>query len=88
MPSLTNVLSSLPIEDIEAAIGDQSNLGKEAEVVKDIIAITLPGLDGMLVSLLITFFVAWVYRSGGGTIRPDPNPEVDAQTTTNHPRTR
>ena len=81
--TLLGLLTALPLNDIEAAILDPSNLGKEALVAEDIIAVAMPGLSGAVVSALVQLFVAWVYASGGGTIKPDPWPEKDAQTTPN-----
>lgn len=79
--SILGVIAGLPLEDIEAAINDPTNLGKEAKIVEDIISVAMPGLDGMVVSALVSLFVSWVYASGGGTISSDPNPIADAQTT-------
>jgi hypothetical protein len=82
LENLSGIIGGLPLADIEAAINDPTNLGKEAAVIKDIIAEAMPNLSGTIVIILIGLFVNWVYASGGGTISPDPDPEVDAQTTT------
>lgn len=77
--SLLDVIADLPGADIEAAIRDPRNLGKEAKVASDIISAALPGFSGEIVVLLVSLFVLWVKASGGGTISADPWPEKDAQ---------
>ena len=79
--SLSALIDGLPLSDIEAAISDPSNLGKVATVAEDIIVAAMPGIDGAVIAALVSLFVAWVYASGGGTIRPDPLPMTDAITT-------
>lgn len=79
--NLLQLITALPLADIEAAMADPQNLGKEATVVEDIITVAMPGLQGALVAALVNLFVTWVYAEGGGTITADPDPEVDAQTT-------
>jgi hypothetical protein len=86
--NLSAIIEGLPLDDIEAAINDPTNLGKEAQVVEDIISLAMPNLTGTIITILISLFVNWVYASGGGIISPEPDPEVNAQTTTtgNKPR--
>ena len=79
--TLLGLLTALPLNDIEAAITDPSNLGKEATVAEDIIVVAMPGLSGAVVAALVRLFVTWVYASGGGIITPDTWPVKDAQTT-------
>jgi hypothetical protein len=82
LENLSGIIDGLPLADIEAAILDPSNLGKEATVVEDIIMLAMPNLTGTIVTILISLFVNWVYASGGGTISPAPDPEVNSQTQT------
>jgi hypothetical protein len=82
LANLSNLVASLPLATIEAAINDPTNLSKQALVVEDIISDAVPGIDGVILIILVSLFVNWVYQSGGGTIAPDLDPEVDAQTTT------
>jgi hypothetical protein len=80
--AFANIAGAMPLADIIAAANDPSNLGKVAQVVRDIIAAApLPPFTGEVIDLGITGFVALVYASGGGTIEPDPDPIHDAQTT-------
>lgn len=79
--TLLGLLAALPESDIEAAIKDPTNLGKQAAVAEALIVAAMPGLDGAVIAALVQLFVAWVYASGGGTIAPDPLPMTDAQTT-------
>ena len=79
--NLEGVLTALPVNDIVAAIQDPSSLGNESKVAEDLIVAAMPGLSGAVVAALVQLFVVWVYASGGGTITPDKEPEVDAQTT-------
>ena len=81
--TLQGILTALPVDDIVAAMQDPTNLGNEAKVAEDAVSVAVPGLAGPVAAALIALFVAWVYASGGGTISPDPDPEVDAQTTQN-----
>jgi hypothetical protein len=79
--TLQGVLTTLPVDDIVAAMKDPSNLGKEAKVAEDLVGTFAPGIAGPVAAALIALFVAWVYASGGGTITPDPLPMTNAQTT-------
>ena len=79
--NLEGVLTALPVNDIVAAIKDPSSLGNESKVAEDLIVVAMPALPGAVVAALVQLFVVWVYASGGGTITPDQEPEVDAQTT-------
>lgn len=79
--TLQGLLTALPLNDIEAAMQDPSNLGNESKVAEDIIVAAMPGLTGAVIAALVQLFVVWVYASGGGTITPDPLPMTDGQTT-------
>lgn len=77
MGGLLTLLTGLPLEDIEAAILDPTNLGKEAKVVENILAVAVPGLGGEVGSTLVALFVVWVQASGGGTIAPGVGVEAN-----------
>lgn len=79
--TLSQFLNVLPLDDIEAAIKDPTDLRTVAQVVQDGVSIELPGPPGVALNMLISLYTYWVYASGGGTITADPNPEKDAQTT-------
>lgn len=77
--SLASILTTLPVDDIVAAMQDPTNLGKEAKVAEDAVSEAVPGVAGPVAAALIALFVAWVYAEGGGTIALDTWPEKDAQ---------
>lgn len=77
--TLQGLITALPLNDIEAAMQDPTNLGNESKAAEDIIVAAMPGLTGAVIAALVQLFVAWVYASGGGTISLDFDPEVDAQ---------
>jgi hypothetical protein len=71
-----------PWADIIAAAKDPSNLSKDAEALEDVIgALPIPPLEGLAAELAIAGFLALIQASGGGTIRPEPLPMTDGQTT-------
>lgn len=81
MASIIDIINSLPLEDIEAALANPTSLEADSAVIKDIISVACPLISGTIINILVTLFVQWVYASGGGTIVPDPLPQTDAITT-------
>ena len=59
--NLITILKSLPLDNIEAAVSDPTNLSKDAAVVEDIIVTAMPGLPGEIVASIAQLLVIWIY---------------------------